>query len=59
MNIYKEIPSLILMGLGLMAAWVALAVCQVGTGVQSFSACLALGYWLLAFLSWPNKDKQI
>jgi len=49
MNIYKEIPSLILMGLGLMAAWVALAVCQVGTGIQYFSACLALGYWLLAF----------
>ena len=59
MNIYKEIPSLILMGLGLMAAWVALAVCQVGTGIQYFSACLALGYWLLAFLSWPKQDKQI
>ena len=57
MNTHKEIPSLILIGLGLMAAWVALAVCQVGTGVQYFSAFLALGYWLLAFLSWPNKNK--
>lgn len=59
MNIYKEIPSLILMGLGLMAAWVALAVCQAGTGVQYFSAFVALGYWSLAYLSWPRKDKQI
>lgn len=57
MNIYKEIPSLVLIVLGLLAAWVALTVCQVGTGVQYFSAFLALGYWLLAFLSWPNKIK--
>jgi hypothetical protein len=57
MTKYKEIPSLILMVLGLMAAWCALAVCQVGTGVQYFSAFVALGYWLLAYLSWPRKER--
>ena len=45
------------MVLGLMAAWVSLAVCQVGTGVQYFSAFVALGYWLLAYLSWPRKER--
>lgn len=59
MKNYREIPSLILMVLGLLAAWVALTVCQTGTGVQYFSAFIALGYWLLAFLSWPNKTKRI
>jgi len=59
MTKYKEIPSLILIVLGLLAAWVALTVCQTGTGVQYFSAFIALGYWLLAFLSWPNKTKQV
>jgi hypothetical protein len=57
MTKYREIPSLILMVLGLMAAWCALAVCQVGTGVQYFSAFVALGYWLLAYLSWPRKER--
>ena len=59
MNIYKEIPSLVLIVLGLLAAWVSLAVCQAGTGVQYFSAFIALGYWGLAFLSWPNKTKEV
>lgn len=59
MTKYKEIPSLILIVLGLLAAWVALTVCQTGTGVQYFSASIALGYWLLAFLSWPNKTKEV
>jgi len=57
MTKYKEIPSLILMVLGLMAAWVSLAVCQVGTGVQYFSAFVSLGYWSLAYLSWPRKER--
>jgi hypothetical protein len=57
MTKYKEIPSLILMVLGLMAAWVALAVCKVGTPVQYFSACVGLGYFALAFLSWPKENK--
>ena len=57
MNTDKEIPSLVLIVLGLFAAWVSLAVCQTGTGVQYFSAFIALGYWFLAFLSWPNKTK--
>ena len=45
------------MVLGLMAAWVALAVCKVGTPVQYFSACVGLGYFALAFLSWPKENK--
>ena len=59
MNIYKEIPSLVLIVLGLLAAWVSLAVCQSGTGVQYFSAFIALGYWGLAFLSWPKQSKEL
>jgi hypothetical protein len=52
------IPSLFLIGLGLMAAWVTLAVCETGTPVQYFSAFIALGYWSLGLLSWPKEEKR-
>jgi hypothetical protein len=58
MSKYKMIPSLFLIGLGLMSAWVALAVCETGTPVQYFSAFIALGYWSLGLLSWP-KEKNV
>ena len=58
MSRYKEITSLVLIVLGLLASWVALAVCQTGTSVQYFSAFVALGYWGLAFLSWPERKRE-
>ena len=47
-----------LIGLGLMSAWVALTVCETGTGIQYFSATIALGYWSLGLLAWPKEKKE-
>ncbi len=53
------IPSMILIGLGLMSAWVALTACPIGSPIQYFSAVLALGYWSLGLLSWPREKKEV
>jgi hypothetical protein len=57
MNSYKIVASMVLIGLGLMSAWVGLTACKVGSEIQYFCGMLALGYMILGMFILPRRKE--
>lgn len=48
---------MVLIGLGLMSAWVGLTACKVGSGIQYFCGMLAVGYMILGMVIMPREKE--
>ena len=57
MNTYKIVTSMVLIGLGLLSAWVGLTACEVGSGIQYFCGMLAVGYMILGMVILPREKE--
>jgi hypothetical protein len=57
MNIYKILPSLVLIGLGLFCAWIGWSESAECAAVHNFCGLLALGYLIVGILIVPRKKE--
>ena len=48
---------MVLIGLGLLSAWVGLTACEVGSELQYFCGVLALGYMILGMVIMPREKE--
>ena len=57
MNIYKILPSMVLVGLGLLSAWIGWSASAGCPGVHYYCGVLAVGYLILGIVIVPWKKE--
>jgi len=57
MNIYKILPSMVLVGLGLLSAWIGWSASAGCPAVHYYCGVLAVGYLILGILIVPRKKE--